>query len=117
MMRSAIGLTLYNSFVRSANVAGLLSRRDWRSLGLFRVRTTGENGEGAVDLFGKHHACKFVRVGHLAQREFRVLPIEQNGRKTIGVTANEDEFAGAAVALIANPFCKGFRREALAVGV
>jgi hypothetical protein len=39
---------------------------------LFRVGAAGEDGEGAVELFGEHDAGEFVRVGHGAERKLLV---------------------------------------------
>jgi len=78
---------------------------------LFRVGAAGENGEGAVELLGEHDAGEFVRKGHGAERKFLVGALAEIIRKAFGVAAEEDEFAGAAIAEFAEPLSEGLRIE------
>jgi hypothetical protein len=78
---------------------------------LFRIGAAGENGEGAVELLGEHDAGEFVRKGHGAERKFLVGALAEVIREAVGVAAEEDEFAGAAVAEFAEPFGEGVRIE------
>jgi hypothetical protein len=84
---------------------------------LLGIGAARQNREGAVDLLGQHHPCEFVGISHLAEREFRVLAIEQDRGESVGVAANEDQLACAAIALIADPFRESVRREPPPVGV
>src|SRR5207244_11365633 len=68
------------------------------------VRTAGENGEGAVELFDEHDAREFVRISHRAERYFLRHAFAERGGKTVRVAANEDDFTRTAVALVAKPF-------------
>ncbi len=78
---------------------------------LFRVGAAGENGEGAVELLGEHDAGEFVRKGHGAERKFLVGALAEIIRKAFGVAAEENEFAGAAIAEFAEPLSEGVRIE------
>src|SRR6266581_8974948 len=72
--------------------------------GLFRIGAAGENGEGAVKLLGEHDAGEFMGKGHGAERKFLMSSLTQIIWKAVGVTAEEDEFTGAAVAEFTEPF-------------
>jgi hypothetical protein len=84
---------------------------------LFRVGAAGEDGEGAVKLFGEHDAGEFVRKGHGAERKFLVGTLAKSVREAVGVAAEKDQFAGAAVAEFAEPFGEGARIERFSGGV
>ena len=82
--------------------------------GSFRVGASGKNRERAIELFGKHDAGKFVGVGHRTERELLTDALAQRLRKAIGVSANKNNFARAAVALLCKPACQpvGVKRSA-----
>jgi hypothetical protein len=80
---------------------------------LFRIGAAGENGEGAVELLGEHDAGEFVRKGHGTERKFLVGALAEVIREAVGVAAEEDEFAGAAVAEFDEPLGEGVRIEVL----
>jgi hypothetical protein len=84
---------------------------------LFRVGAAGEDGEGAVELFGEHDAGEFVGVGHRAERKFLVGALSEIFREAVGVAAEENEFAGAAVAEFAEPLGESVRIESFSGGV
>jgi hypothetical protein len=84
---------------------------------LFRIGAPGENSEGAVELLGEHDAGEFVRKGHGAERKFLVGAPAEVIREALGVAAEEDEFASAAIAKSAEPFGEGIRIEVLSGGV
>jgi len=54
-----------------------------------------------------------VGEGHGAERNFLVSPLAEVIREAVGVAAEEDEFAGAAVAEFAEPFGESVRIETL----
>jgi hypothetical protein len=78
---------------------------------LFRIGAAGENGKGAVELLGEHDAGEFVGKGHGAERKFLMGALAEVIREAFGVAAEEDEFAGAAVAEFTEPFGEGVRIE------
>jgi hypothetical protein len=80
---------------------------------LFRIGAAGENGEGAVELLDEHDAGEFVRKGHGAERKFLLGALAEFLREAVGVAAEEDEFASAAVTEFAEPFGEGVRIEIL----
>jgi len=80
---------------------------------LFRIGAAGEDGESAIELLGEHDAGEFVRKGHGAERKFLVGALAEVIREAVGVAAEEDEFAGAAVAELAEPLGEGVRIEVL----
>ena len=84
---------------------------------LFRIGVTGENREGAVDLLGEHDAGEFVGHGKRGERDFLFGRGAEVSREAFRIAAEEDEFARAAVAQIAEPFCELLRGELLARGV
>jgi hypothetical protein len=84
---------------------------------LFRVGAAGEDGEGAVELFGEHDASKFVGESHGAERESLVGALAESLGKAVGVAAEEYEFAGAAVAEFPEPCGEGVRIEILSGSV
>lgn len=55
-------------------------------------------------MFDEHNAGKFVRVRHRAERKFVWNSLAQGIGKSVGVAADEGDFAGAAVALVNKPF-------------
>src|SRR5271156_5212177 len=67
------------------------------------IRMAGEDGEGAINLLGEEHAREFVRHGQRRERDFLFGAGAQFRGETFGVAAEEDEFARAAVAQIAEP--------------
>src|SRR5579862_9018393 len=71
---------------------------------LLWIRASGQNCEGAIQLLSKHDAGEFVRIGHGAEREGLFHAFAEFRRETVGVAADEDQFAGGAVAQFANPF-------------
>jgi hypothetical protein len=84
---------------------------------LFRVGAAGEDGEGAIELLGEHHAREFVGEGHGAKRNFLEGALAEIVREAVGVAAEEDEFAGAAVAEFAEPVGESVRIENFSGGV
>jgi len=84
---------------------------------LFRIGAAGEEGESAIELLGEHDAGEFVRKGHGAERKFLVGTLAEVIREAVGVAAEEDEFAGAAVAELAEPLGEGVRIEVLSGSV
>jgi hypothetical protein len=78
---------------------------------LFRIGAAGENGEGAVELLSEHDAGEFVRKGHGAERKFLMGALAEVIREAVGIAAEEDEFAGTAVAKFAEPLGEGVRIE------
>jgi len=84
---------------------------------LFRVGAAGEDGEGALELLGEHDAGEFVRKGDAAEGKFLVGALAEVIREAFGVAAEEDEFAGAAIANFAEPFGEGVRIEIFPGGV
>jgi hypothetical protein len=84
---------------------------------LFRVGAAGEDGEGAVELFGEHDAGEFVGEGHGAERKFLVGALPESVGEAGGVAAEKDEFARAAVAEFAEPFGEGVRIESFSGSV
>ena len=77
----------------------------------------GENREGAVDLLGEYDAREFVGHSKRGERDFLLGGSAQVSREAFSIAAEEDEFARAAVAQIAEPFCELLRGELLARGV
>src|SRR3984885_12164627 len=69
----------------------------------FWIRVAGEDGEGAVDLLGQQHAGEFVRHGERGEGDFLFGAGTQFGGEAFGVAAEEDDFARAAIAQIAQP--------------
>jgi hypothetical protein len=84
---------------------------------LFRVGAAGEDGEGAVELFGEHDPGEFMGESHGAQRESLVGALAEIFGKAVGVAAEEDQFAGAAVAEFPKPFGEGVRIKVLSGSV
>jgi hypothetical protein len=80
---------------------------------LFRIGAAGENGEGAVELLDEHDPGEFVRKGHGAERKFLAGALSEVIWEAVGVAAEEDEFADAAVAKFAEPLGEGVRIEIL----
>ena len=78
---------------------------------------TGENGEGAINLFGQHHAGEFVRHGERGERDFLLRAGAQFVGKTLGVAAEENQFARAAVAQVAEPARELLRSELFSGGI
>src|SRR5882672_4997097 len=78
---------------------------------LFRVGAAGEDGEGAVELFGEHDASELVGESHRAERKFLVGAPAESFWEAVGVAAEKDQFAGAAVAQLTEPNCEGVRIE------
>jgi hypothetical protein len=64
---------------------------------------TGKDRKRAVDLFGENDAGKFVWHGERGERDFLFRGGAQLGGESLGVSAKENEFPGAAVAQIAEP--------------
>src|SRR5256884_4930699 len=77
--------------------------------GLFRIGAAGENGKRPIKLFREHDAGEFVRVGHGAEGKFVLSALRKVIGKTVGVAAQEHEFARAAIAELAEPFGKRVR--------
>jgi hypothetical protein len=77
----------------------------------------GEDGEGAIELFGEEDAGEFVRHGESGERKLHVRLATEVVGKTFGVAAEEDEFAGAAVAEVTEPASELRGGELLAGGV
>ena len=71
----------------------------------------GEDGERAIDLLGEEHAGEFVGHGQGGERYFLFGARAQFSGETFGVAAEEDEFAHAAVAQIAEPARELLGRE------
>src|ERR1700719_1019372 len=84
---------------------------------LFRIGVTGEDREGAIDLLGEDDAREFVRHRKRGEGDFLFGAGAEVGWEAFGVAADEDEFAGAAVAEVTEPFCELLRGELLAGGV
>jgi hypothetical protein len=85
--------------------------------GLFGIGAAGENGEGAVKLLGEHDTGKLVGESHCAEGELLLGTSAEGVRKAIGITAEEDEFAGAAVAKLGEPLGEVFGAAGFAGGV
>jgi hypothetical protein len=77
----------------------------------------GEDGEGAIKLFGEKDAGEFVRHGESGERKFHVRLAAEVVGKTFGVAAEEYEFLGAAVAEVAEPASELRGGKLLAGGV
>src|SRR6266446_3479373 len=84
---------------------------------LFRIGAARKNCEGAVELLGEHDAGEFVREGHRAERKLLVGALAETFREAIGVAAEENQFADAAVAELREPFGEGVRIEIFPGGV
>ena len=70
----------------------------------------GQNGEGAIELLGKHDASQFVRKCEGRKRE-RLRGAAADGfRKTLRATAEKRDFARAAIAHPAHPLGELRRR-------
>src|SRR6266403_1970229 len=78
---------------------------------LFRVGAAGEDGEGAVELFGEHDAGELVGESHGAEGKLLVGALAEIFGEAVGVAAKEEQFAGAAVAKFPEPFGEGVRSE------
>src|SRR5438046_934560 len=74
--------------------------------GLFRIGAAGENGKRPIELFCEHDAGERVGESHRAKRKLLVGPLPERLRKTICIAAEEDEFASAPIAKLAEPFGK-----------
>ena len=70
----------------------------------------GENGEGAVELLGQHHAGEFVRKRERRQRKLLGGAAAQSFGKALRAAAQKNDFARAAVARFAQPLCELRRR-------
>ena len=81
------------------------------------VGVSRENCEGAVELLGEHDAGEFVRVGHRAERKLLLDTQPERIAKAVRISANEDNFARAAIALLAKPFSERFRVVLFSAGV
>jgi hypothetical protein len=84
---------------------------------LLRIRAAGKDGEGAVDLLGEHHASEFVGIGHGTEGDSLLDALAECVGETVSVAANEDDFAGAAIALFTEPAGEGVRVVDLSGGV
>jgi hypothetical protein len=84
---------------------------------LFRVGAAGEHGESAIKLFGEHDAGEFVGKGQGTQRESLVGALAESFGEAVGVAAQEDQFARAAVAEFPEPFGEGLRIKIFSVSV
>jgi len=74
-----------------------------RCVRLFGVGAAGEDGEGAVDLLSEHDAGELVGVGHGAQGDFLFDALAEFVGEAVSIAADENDFAGAAIALFAEP--------------
>jgi hypothetical protein len=83
----------------------------------FRVGAAGENGEGAVELLGEHDTGELVRERHCAKRELLAGTLAESFGKAVGVAAEENELACAAIAVLGEPFGQSVRIEILSGGV
>src|SRR5580658_1444797 len=77
----------------------------------------GQDGEGAVDLFGEDYAGEFVGHGQRRKRDALVGQGAEFDGETFGVAAEEDDFAGGMVAEAAEPARELLRAELIAGGV
>jgi hypothetical protein len=77
------------------------------------IRVSGEDGEGAVDLFAEDDAGEFVGEGHGAEGEERCGALAGILGPAVGGTDGEDDELTALVALAAEPFGEGFRGHLL----
>ncbi len=68
------------------------------------VRRAGEDGGGAVELFGKHDADQHVGPDHLAQGQPELGCIAQVGIEAVGTTDNEGQVLLAGVAPVGEFF-------------
>src|SRR5438132_3817645 len=84
---------------------------------LVRIGAAGENGKGAIKLLGERDAGELVRKGHRAERKFVVGALREVVGEAVGVAAEEDEFARAAIAEFAKPFGEGVRIQVLPCGI
>jgi hypothetical protein len=81
------------------------------------VRVAGEDGEGAVDLFGENGACEFVGQGDSAEGEYEAGAGAGGGSPAIVGADGEDERLGAGVAEAAEVGGEFFGGELLAATV
>src|ERR1700676_613983 len=72
----------------------------------FRIGMPGEDGKGAVELFGEHGARQFVRERQGGKRKFLRGAPAQCVRKTLRGAAKKNNFTRAAVARFAQPLRK-----------
>src|SRR5439155_17374779 len=85
--------------------------------GLFRIGAAGENGKRPIKLFREHDAGEFVGESHGAEGKFVLSALRKAIGKAVGVAAEEDEFASAPVAKLAEPFGKRIRIKILSTRV
>lgn len=76
-----------------------------------------QNRESAINLFGEHNAGEIVRHRQRGERELLLRAGTQLVGETLGIAAEENEFARAAVAEVGHPTSELGRRELLARGV
>jgi len=74
--------------------------------GLFRIRMAGEDGEGAIDLFGEKDAGEFVRHRQRGKRNLQSGDGAQFVGKASGIATKKNQFAKTGVAMVPEPFCK-----------
>lgn len=77
------------------------------------IGVAGEDGGGAVELFGEHDAGKLVRPGHPSERDHRGGGLQHRGIVAVGAADGKNQFARAGVALACQKLgkilrCQGF---------
>jgi hypothetical protein len=78
---------------------------------------SGDDGQGAVDLFGKDHASELVRECDAAQRKKQVCALTGSGRPAIRRTDSKNETLSTAIAQPAKLLSEFFGGEQLASAV
>ncbi len=70
----------------------------------------GQDRECPIELLGEHGSGEFMGEGERGKGKFLRCPAAEGFRKTIGGTAEKDNFASAAVTRFAKPSCELRRR-------
>lgn len=73
------------------------------------VRVAGQDGQGAVDLLGKHNPGELVRQGHWTEGKEKIGAPPCGGRPTIGGTDGEYQALSALIADTSNVRCELLR--------
>ncbi len=81
------------------------------------VGVTGENRKAAIQLLGEDHAGKFVRQGHLSQRQQDVGLLTSFITPAVCGTNHKNQFLGAAVTVRADEASEFFGTELFTTGV